>query len=514
MPDFRDPRHVIPGTDIEVGSTSLSSLRAAMAAGKLTSATLTEYYLRRIGRLNPALHAVITVNPEAAAEAAASDKHRSSGAGPRALEGIPVLVKDNIGVAGLPTTAGSPALLAAHPGDAFLVGRLRAAGAVIIGKANLSEWANFRSTHSTSGWSTLGGQTANPYALDRNPSGSSSGSAAGLAAGLAPLAVGTETDGSILCPASACGVVGIKPTNGMISRRGIVPISPVQDTAGPLATSVADAAELLAVLAAVDPEDRMESERQWSTPRLTPLDPGALDGARLGVWRAGAAEAGPSTAAVLDLAVARLRSLGAVLVDPVELPGIEKVGDPEFEALEHEFKYGINAYLTWLAQTAGFSGPGSLAELIDFNKRNADMVLSRFGQEIFERAQTRPGSLSDPGYVEARRTATSLATDALHRPLTDSSLEAIVSLTASPAWLTDYLLGDRVVFSTSSPAAVAGCPSITVPGGHVSGLPVGISFTGPRWSEPRLIALAHAFEQATQARRPPPLATTLHPPSP
>ncbi len=513
MPDFRDPRHVIPGTDIEVGSASLSSLRAAMAAGKLTSATLTEYYLRRIGRLNPALHAVITVNPGADAEAAASDTHRSSGAAPRALEGIPVLVKDNIGVAGLPTTAGSPALLNAQPEDAFLIGRLRAAGAVIIGKANLSEWANFRSTHSTSGWSTLGGQTVNPYAFDRNPSGSSSGSAAGLAAGLAPLAIGTETDGSIVCPASACGVVGIKPTAGMISRRGIVPISPVQDTAGPLATSVADAAELLAVLAAADPEDRVESERQWEMPQLTPLDPGALDGARLGVWRLGAADAGPSTAEILDLAVARLRSLGAVPVDPVELPGIEKVADPEFEALEHEFKYGINAYLTWLAKTAGFTGPGSLAELIDFNKRNADLVLPRFGQEIFERAQARPGSLSDPGYVEARRTATSLATDALHRPLTDSSLDAIVSLTASPAWLTDYVLGDRVVFSTSSPAAVAGCPSITVPAGYVSGLPVGISFTGPRWSEPRLIALAHAFEQATRARRPPPLATTTSPPA-
>ena len=255
----------------------------------------------------------------------------------------------------------------------------------------------------------------------------------------------------------------------------------------------------------------MESERQWPVSPLTHLDSGALDGARLGVWRAGAAEAGPLTAAILDMTVARLRSLGAVLVDPVELPGIEKVGDPEFEALEHEFKYGVNAYLNWLAKTAGFSGPGSLAELIDFNKRNADLVLSRFGQEIFERAQARPGSLSDPGYVEARRVATSLATAALHRPLTDSSLDAIVSLTASPAWLTDYVLGDHVVFSTSSPAAVAGCPSITVPGGYVSGLPVGVSFTGPRWSEPRLIALAYAYEQATQARRPPPLAATSSP---
>ena len=233
MPEFRD---VIPGSQVSVSQPSLAGLQAALAAGTLSSAALTGFYLQRIERLNPALHAVITVNPDAPAEAAASDAARAAN-GPRGpLEGIPVLVKDNVQVAGMPTTAGSPALLSAEPGDAFLVARLRAAGAVIIGKANLSEWANFRSTHSTSGWSTLGGQTANPYALDRNPSGSSSGSAAGVAAGLAPLAIGTETDGSIVSPASACGIVGIKPTNGLVSRRGIVPISPVQDTAGPMAT--------------------------------------------------------------------------------------------------------------------------------------------------------------------------------------------------------------------------------------------------------------------------------------
>src|SRR5271165_3097022 len=252
MPDFRD---VIPGTQISAGQASLAGLQAEMASGAVSSAVLTGFYLQRIDRLNPALHAVITVNLEAPAEAAASDAVRAAD-GPRGpLEGIPVLIKDNIQVEGMPTTAGSPALLTAEPADAFLVSRLRAAGAVIVGKANLSEWANFRSSHSTSGWSTLGGQTANPYALDRNPSGSSSGSAAGVAAALAPLAVGTETDGSIVCPASACGIVGIKPTNGLVSRRGIVPISPVQDTAGPMAASVADAAALLAVLAAADPED-------------------------------------------------------------------------------------------------------------------------------------------------------------------------------------------------------------------------------------------------------------------
>jgi len=513
MPDLRDPRHVIPGTDLDVGSVSLASLQAAMASRRLTSATLTEYYLRRIGRLNPALHAVITVNPAAAAEAAASDKFRASSGAPRPLEGIPVLVKDNIGVAGMPTTAGSPALLSAFPEDAFLIGRLREAGAVIIAKANLSEWANFRSSHSTSGWSTLGGQTVNPYALDRNPSGSSSGSAVGVAAGLAPLSVGTETDGSIVCPASACGVVGIKPTSGMISRRGIVPISPVQDTAGPLAATVADAAVLLSVLAGADPQDPMAERPELSGSIMPTLDPGALDGARLGIWRAACAEAGSATTAVLDMAVARLRALGAAVVDPLELPDAEKIETPEFEALKHEFKYGINAYLTWLASAAGFSGPGTLAELIDFNKRNAEIVLSRFGQETFEAAEALPGSLSDPEYVIARRSATSMARAALETPLASSDLDAVVSLTASPAWLTDYLLGDHIVFATPGPAAVAGCPSITVPAGYVSGLPVGLSFVGPRWSEPRLIALAYAFEQATKARRPPALAATVQHPS-
>ncbi len=507
MPDFRDPRHVIPGTDLDVGNVTLASLRAAMAAGALTSATLTEYYLRRISRLNPGLHAVITVNPAAAAEAAASDTRPGP---PRPLEGIPVLVKDNVGVAGMPTTAGSPALLPVSPPDAFLTGKLRAAGAVILGKANLSEWANFRSTHPTSGWSTLGGQTVNPYALDRNPSGSSSGSAAGVAAGLAPLAVGTETDGSIVCPASACGIVGIKPTIGMISRRGIVPISPVQDTAGPMATCVADAVALLSVLAGPDPEDPIATERSSVSQSFSScLDPEALDGARLGIWRAGSAEAGPATAAVLDDVVARLRSLGAAVVDPVVLPDAARIAEPEFEALEHEFKYGINAYLAWLSAVAGFSGPATLAELIDFNKRNAGLVLSRFGQEIFESAEGRPGTLSDPGYISARRAATSFAVTALEQPLADSNLDAIVSLTTGPAWLTDYVLGDHHVFSTSSPAAVAGCPSITVPAGYVSGLPVGVSFTGAQWTEPRLIALAYAFEQATHHRHPPALAATL-----
>ncbi|HEY6297827.1 MAG TPA: amidase [Streptosporangiaceae bacterium] len=519
MPDFRD---VIPGTLATAGHASLTELQTAMAAGELTSAALTGFYLQRIDRLNPALHAVITVNLNAGAEALASDAVRAA-SGPRGpLEGIPVLVKDNVQVAGMPTTAGSPALLSAEPDDAFLVSRLREAGAVIVGKANLSEWANFRSTHSTSGWSTLGGQTANPYALDRNPSGSSSGSAAGVAAALAPVAVGTETDGSIVCPSSACGIVGIKPTNGLISRQGIVPISPVQDTAGPMAASVADAAALLSVLAGADPEDPVapedsdDAERAFDDAYLYygALDPAALDGARLGIWREGSAPAGPATAAVLDAVVARLRALGAVLVDPVRLPDSDKIREPEFAALQHEFKYGINAYLAYISGF-GFPGalPGTLAELIDFNKRNADLVLARFGQEIFEQSEATSGDLADRDYLSARRDATRFARAAITGPVATDGVEAIVALTANPACLTDYVLGDHTVFHTSGPAAVAGCPSITVPFGYVSGLPVGVSFFGPRWTEPRLIALAYAFEQATQARQAPNLAATIAQPS-
>src|SRR6516165_2398621 len=512
MPEFRD---AIPGSQVIVSQPSLAGLQAALAAGTLSSATLTGFYLQRIERLNPALHAVITVSEAALTEAAASDQAWASGEPRGPLEGIPVLVKDNVQVAGMPTTAGSPALLAAAPGDAFIVSRLRAAGAVILAKANLSEWANFRSTHSSSGWSTLGGQTANPFALDRSPSGSSSGSAVGVSAGLAPLAVGTETDGSIVSPSSACGVVGIKPTAGLVSRTGIVPLSPVQDTAGPMAASVADAAAMLSVLAAADPQDPAvdspfdDAERARGDFDYTSfLDAGAIEGARIGVWRAASARADAATAALLDGVVECLRGLGAKLTDPVELPEVEKITTPEFDALYYEFKYGINAYLKYLAAhgagpSAGPDGPadgtalpGSLAELIEFNRRNANMVLARFGQEIFEAAEATSGDLADPDYLEMRGTATRLAVSALETPTREHNLDAIVSLTANPAWLTDYVLGDHNVFGTSRPAAVSGWPAISLPFGYVSGLPVGVTFVGPRWSEPRLIALAYAFEQA------------------
>jgi amidase len=476
-----------------------------MTAGTLTSAEVTAFYLDRISRLNPALHAVITVNADADADAQASDavRARSGARGP--LEGVPILVKDNIEVAGMPTTAGSPALLS-EPGsqdrDAFIVSRLRRAGAVIVGKANLSEWANFRSTHGTSGWSAMGGQTANPFALERNPSGSSSGSAAGIAAGLAPIAVGTETDGSIVCPASACGVVGIKPTLGLVSRSGIVPISAAQDTAGPMARSVTDAAALLGILAAADPDDPAAHDaRPHGSTDSRPADytaycdPAALRGARVGVWRAGSAAAGAATTAVLDSAVARLRDQGAQVIDPVELPGAEKIGLAEMGALLHEFKHDIGAYL------AGRPGAQhrTLADLISFNQRNAGLVLARFGHEVFEKAEATSGDLNDPSYLALRAAATRLARTAVETPLVTHRLDAIVALTASPAWLTDYTLGDHDVFHTSGPAAVGGYPAVSLPFGYVWGLPVGVSFMGARWTEPRLIALAYAFEQAARA---------------
>jgi amidase len=520
----------VPG-DADLARTGLSGLREALSAGTLTLAGLTSWCTERIERLNPLLGAVITVSPEAAGDAREADatselsapggqaagdgpggrvtgqerrgrqpagRHQPSGRAPGPgepgpLTGIPVLIKDNIAVRGMPASAGSPALGGAESGDAFLVTRLREAGAIILGKANLSEWANFRSTHSTSGWSTLGGQTANPHALERNPSGSSSGSAAAVAAGFSPLAVGTETDGSIVCPASACGIVGIKPTVGLVSRTGIVPVSLVQDTAGPMARCVADAAALLTVLAAPDPLDAATQHpaAQRPTDYTAFLDPDALSGARVGVWRSGADGAGPATLAVLDAAVALLRAAGATVIDPVEVPGAGEIPVPEFAALAHEFKHDLNSYL------AGLPGehPRSLAALIEFNRANAARVLSHFGQELFERAEATSADPADESYLASRGAASRSAREALDGPLAAYRLDAIVALTANPAWITDYLLGDHDIFHTSTPAAVAGYPTVTVPAGQVGGLPVGLSFIGPAWSEPVLIGLAYAFER-------------------
>jgi amidase len=485
------------GTGLDPDTATVAELRRALADGTLTAAELTAFYSSRIERLNPELHAVISMSPRAAAEARACDEARARGEEPGPLAGIPVLIKDNIAVAGMPATAGSPALAEVDQDEAFLVTRLREAGAVILGKANLSEWANFRSSHSSSGWSTLGGQAVNPHGPGRNPSGSSSGSGVAVAAGLAPLAVGTETDGSIVCPASACGIVGIKPTLGLVSRAGIVPVSLAQDTAGPMCRSVADAAALLSVLAAADPADPATAPAAGAARDYTAfLDPAALAGARLGVWRDPAADAGARTAAVLDQAVAVLRAAGAELVDPVELPGAAEITEPEFAALTHEFKHDLNAYL------AGLRGPhpADLAGLIEFNRSYEDTVLVHFGQELFERAEATTGDLAEPGYLAARAEASGRAREALDGPLAAHRLDAIVTLTANPAWLTDYVLGDHDHFHTSGPSAVSGYPAVTVMAGNVSGLPVGLSFLGPAWSEPVLIALAYAFEQAAPAR--------------
>ena len=482
-------------TAIPVGQATVANLAAAFSAGTVTAAELTALYLTRIDSLNPALRAVITVGPQAVAEAEASDTRRAAGAGAGlgSLEGIPVLVKDNIAADRLPATAGSPALAAAAAADAFLVARLRAAGAVVLGKANLSEWANFRSRPSSSGLSTLGGQAVNPHGSGRSPSGSSSGSAVAVAAGLAPLAVGTETDGSIVSPAGACGVVGIKPTVGLVSRAGIVPISAAQDTAGPMAMTVADAAILLTAIAGADPADPATDAAAGNACDYTAyLDPAALAGARLGVWRAGSDGAGPATIVVLESALATLRRAGAHIADPVELTNANKISEPEFAALTREFKHDLNAYLAGL----GGEHPAELAGLIDFNSQNAATVLAHFGQELFTEADATSGDLRDPEYVEARSAAVRLARGGLDTAFADNDLDAVIALTGHPAWLIDHVLGDYHSWGTSSPAAVAGYPSITVPAGHVAGLPVGLSFIGPAWSEPRLITLAHAFEQA------------------
>jgi amidase len=491
------PPEALGGTGLDPDTVTVAALRRALAERALTAAELTAFYRSRIDRLNPVLRAVISLSPDAAAEAGASDEARARGAASRPLEGIPVLIKDNIAVRGMPATAGSPALAEVDQDEAFLVTRLREAGAVILGKANLSEWANFRSTGSTSGWSTLGGQTANPHALARNPSGSSSGSGAAVAAGLAPLAVGTETDGSIVCPASACGIVGIKPTLGLVSRGGIVPVSLAQDTAGPMATCVADAAALLSALAGADPADPVTGEAPGEPPDYTRfLDASALRGARIGVWRDGSKEAGAAIRAVLDQALARMRQAGAELIDPVELPGAAELTEPEFAALYHEFRHDLNAYL------AGLRGPhpATLTDLITFNLKYAGDVLTHFGQEHFERAEATSGDLADPAYLAARTTARDQARRMLDETMTAHHLDAIVTLTANPAWLTDYVLGDHDMFHASGPSAVAGYPAVSVTGGNVSGLPVGLSFLGGAWSEPALIALAHAFEQVSPAR--------------
>ena len=500
--DDADPAILTPA---ELDALTIPEIQDRIESRALSSFELTLSYLARIRDVDDELNAVITVNPLALLEAAASDVRRHF-RGPRsALEGVPVLLKDNIDTGGrlMPTTAGSRALLRSRPADdAGLVKRLRAAGAVIIGKANLSEWANFRSTNSSSGWSAVGGLTANAYVLDRNPCGSSSGSGTGVAASLAQVAIGTETDGSIVCPAGANGVVGHKPTLGLVSRAGVVPISAEQDTAGPMARHVVDAALTLAVLQGFDADDPATGAIPPDQPADYVLDEDALEGARIGVWRF---ETGsPETDAITDQAVAALAAAGAVPVD-VDLPHLDIVGDNEFPALLAEFKRDINAYL---AETPG-RHPADLAGLIEFNVADP-FELEFFGQEIFVLSQAAP-STDDPTYLAQRAAATDAARRSIDETLATHDLDAIMAPTNSPAWVTTLGQGDAFLFGSSSPAAVSGYPNVTVPAGYAGPLPVGMSFFSTAWADGDVLTLAYAFEQATQVRVPPELLPTIGP---
>jgi amidase len=511
----------LPVRGLDLEEVTIPELQSRMDTGDLTAVQLTSAYLARIAAVDDELGAVLSLNPRALDDAAASDRERRSHRARGPLEGIPVLLKDNIDTADMPTTAGSRALLDAEPGDATITRRLRDAGAVVLGKANLAEWANFRSTTATSGWSGVGGQTANPYVLDRNPCGSSSGSAAGVAASLAQVTIGTETDGSIVCPAGTNGVVGLKPTLGAVSRTGIVPISAEQDTAGPMARHTIDAALALSVIAGQDPADAATGELPAGLAgSVADLDPAALRGARIGVWTLSDEEKAAvddATEGVFAAAVKQIEAAGATAV-PLTLQYTDQIGAGETPALLAEFKRDVNAYL---AATPG-EHPADLAGLIAFNRQDP-VELAYFGQELFEQAQAARVPAEDPAIVQTRNTIRDLARRSIDEALaqgpgTDDDLAAIVGLTNTPAWQTAYQSidgrADTSVYSTSTPAAVAGYPDITVPAGFAGprgALPIGISFFGTRWSDAEMLDLAASFEAQAPEREAPGFLPTVGP---
>jgi amidase len=488
----------------ELNELSIGDLRRGLDSGEFTSRSLVEKYLEQIeavDRNGPALKSIIELNPDAIELAEQADRERKSDRPKGPLHGIPVLVKDNCDTADkMATTAGSLALVGSKPPeDSFVVKQLRTAGAVLLGKTNLTEWSNIRGSHSTGGWSARGGLTRNPYALDRNPSGSSSGSAVAVSASLCAVAVGTETDGSILCPASVCGVVGIKPTVGLVGRTGIIPISHTQDTAGPIARSVRDAAILLGVLAGVDPQDAVTKENAGHVEAdyTKFLDEGGLKGAKVGVARS-FFDFHDGVDAVMEEALAAMKEAGATLIDTKRLK--DDSGSSESIVFKYELKDGLNKYLARLGPEARVK---SLADVIEFNKRHKDEELKYFGQEFFEAAQEK-GPLTEYEYVEALSRCRRLSrTEGIDAVMDELKLDVLVAPTMGPADVTDLLNGSRGLGGSTGPAAVAGYASVTVPAGQVFGLPVGISFIARAWSEPTLLKFAYAFEQATKLRKPP-----------
>jgi len=505
------PAELAQPKPFELDEITIAELQAGMASGKYRARSIAEKYLARmeeIDKQGPTLASVIEVNPDALAIADALDKERGQQRLRGPLHGMPVLIKDNIDTADrMQTTAGSLALLGSKPvRDSFVAQKLREAGAVILGKTNLSEWANIRSSHSSSGWSGRGGQTKNPYALDRNPCGSSSGSGAATSANLCALAVGTETDGSVVCPASANGLAGIKPTLGLISRAGIVPIAHSQDTAGPMARTLRDAAILLSALAGVDARDSATAASQGKavTDYTRFLDPKGLRGARIGVARKYFGFNDAVDRLFNDL-IDEIKRQGAEIVDPADLPSHGKFNDSEFTVLLYELKADLNAYLT-----ARPGAPASLKEIIDFNNRNREKEMPYFGQDIFLKAEAK-GPLTDKEYTDALEANHRLSrTEGIDAVMDQFHLDAILAPTAGPAWFTDWVNGDSSGGGGSSnAAAVAGYPNITVPAGFIFGLPVGASFFGRAWSEPTLLRIAYGFEQATKVRKGPAFLATV-----